>query len=230
MAGQARRGRNLWYPVAMTLVVIVGIALIVVSRPNDGDSSDPLADQRPYYGDSWTVAYGVFACDAYIESFPDSTLDTEESGGDGDGNGINTKGDGFIHLEPLNEDYIGKGANLGAFADSVGMTLTDDSVTLPDGTTYTNGDDCGGEPGELQVKTWTNLGDTEGETTTKDLAEVHPANQSLVAIVFAPEGTEIGQPPSASGSPATTTTTTEPPTTTTVGPAPATTTTASAGP
>ncbi len=281
MAGRARRGRNLWYPAALLVVVAVGVTLVVVSRDADNSSDDPLADQRPYYGDHWHAAYGVYTCDQYIEAFPDSTLDvadesttttaeagdesttttlagdesttTTEAGDEstttttstdananaGDGNGINAKGDGvnatgdgLIHMQPLNERYIGDGANLGAFADSVGMVLSDDALTLPDGTRYENGDDCGGTPGEVQVRTWTGLGDADGATETSDLADFAPANGSLVTIAFAPVDATIGQPPSAGVEPADTTTTTEATTTTTtppVGPVPATTTTVGVG-
>ena len=63
------------------------------------------------------------------------------------------------------------------FADQTGLEVTDDSFTLPDGTTYTNGDDCTDEDGKKQegrvaMYVWPPQATdaTDPEIVTKDIA------------------------------------------------------------
>lgn len=60
----------------------------------------------------------------------------------------------------------GEDANLAAFAETTGLELSDGSLTLPSGETYEDGDDCGGEPGVVQVKVWSDVADQDGAGTT----------------------------------------------------------------
>ncbi|MDP8987195.1 MAG: hypothetical protein M3N11_02455, partial [Actinomycetota bacterium] len=86
---------------------------------------------------------------------------------------------------------------LEAFARQVGMELSDDALRLPGGEAFENGDDCGGEPGVVQVKVWDSVADAEGRVLEADVAQFAPPESSLVTIAFAPEGADIPKPPSA---------------------------------
>jgi hypothetical protein len=84
------------------------------------------------------------------------------------------------------------------------LKLTETSLTFPalinDGAVLTEGSDaCGGKGGSLFVDTWDVEGvDNERKTSIANLDSVRlDANGLAVALVFAPDGTEVPQPPAA---------------------------------
>ena len=161
-------------------MVGLGIGLILVSRGGEAAAS-------PKIGEHWHAAYGVYTCGEFQPPMVD--------GDQGDQTGIHTHGDGLIHIHPFSTQVTGEGADLDAFGNTVGMELDDDSITLPDGQTFTNGDDCGGQPGQVQVKVW-DAGSPDGRLLDSDFSSFAPQNGDLVTIAFAPEGTDLPQPPS----------------------------------
>ena len=90
-------------------------------------------------GDHWHARYEVSVCGDILPPFPESS------------GGIHSHGDGQIHDHPGRASEAGPNANLGRFFDSVGGELTDTSLSLPLARTYTNGDQCDGQPGRLSV-------------------------------------------------------------------------------
>jgi hypothetical protein len=172
----------------ITLIVLLGVGLVAVSaigRDND-------ASAAPLINDHWHAAYGIYLCDTFVPSLSDAQADQS---------GIHTHADGLIHIHPFSTNYTGEDANLAAFAETTGFELEDDSLTMPDGETYEDGDDCGGEPGVVQVKVWTDQADTEGRLLEDGFSDYAPQDGELVTIAFAPEGTELVQPPSAGTQP-----------------------------
>ncbi len=186
-AGQPGTSKSLAWPVGIGLVVLLGVGLIVVSASGRESSSTP-----PILGDHWHAAYGVMVCDDFEAPFNDAQPDES---------GIHAHGDGLMHIHPFSTRYTGEDATISAFGETTAFELADDSFTLPGGDTLANGDDCGGEPGVVQVKVWDGLGDEEGRLLEADFADYAPQDGELVTIAFAPEGAEIPTPPSAGTQP-----------------------------
>lgn len=176
-AGRPGTGRNLAWPALITAVVVVGVTLIVVSRGNREASAGPII------GDHWHVPYAFYNCGTLLPPAPEA-----------DGKGMNTHGDGIIHVEPSSTAVTGAGANLGAFATGNGFELTDSSISGP-GIDVSNGDECGESTGTVQVKVWEGISDTTGRLLESDFAAFAPQDGWIVTIAFAEEGTEIPQPP-----------------------------------
>ncbi len=173
--------RNWMWPVALSLVVALGVGLVVVSRQG-------LEAERgsPIIGDHWHAAYGIYVCGQFLPPLTDTGPDRL---------GIHTHADGLIHLHPFATTVTGSRANLGAFADQVGMVLRDDRLEVQ-GIEVANGDDCDGEPGVVQVRVWENPLDEEGRLLEGDFTSYPPQNNEVITIAFAPEGHDIPQPPS----------------------------------
>ena len=182
-AGRQRSSRNLVWPVAMVAVVALGVALVVVSRPDRAEAVAPRIGQ-----DHWHGAYGVYVCDEYLAPFADQN---------GDAVGIHTHEDGLIHIHPTSTEASGEDATLEDFTDEIGLTVEDDRLELPgdDGETYEGGDDCGGEPGQVQLVVWDGPEDEEGEVLDADLVGHRLRDGEVLAIAFVPEGADIPQPP-----------------------------------
>lgn len=173
--GSASSGsrRKLGFPAAVAAVLLVGVALVVFAVfQKSGNSVSPALD------DHWHAAEAIWICDSFY--------DTPLADVQGDQFGIHTHSDGLIHIHPFTSNVTGEKATMGVFADDVGIEFGDDSFTLPDGTTYTNGDDCQGEAGEVAVLKWSagNL-DGEPEVISSDFADVRfTANGEAFTIAF----------------------------------------------
>lgn len=187
-AGRPGTTKSLVWPVSIGLVVLLGIGLIFASATGRQGG----ADVSPLLRDHWHAAYGVYACDTFLQPVGDAKPDES---------GIHSHSDGLIHIHPLSTRYTGAGANLAAFGETTALELDDDSITMPNGQTYQDGDDCGGEPGAVQVKVWDG-GQGEGRLLEADFADFAPQDGDLVTIAFVPEGADIPMPPSAGTQPA----------------------------
>jgi plastocyanin len=95
----------------------------------------------PRIGDHWHAAYQFFACG---EKQPNARF--WESG-------VNTHGDGIIHMEPIYSFEERSGASLVRWFEYGGGLLTDSEIRIPGSSkTFRNDDPCpNGKPGELQV-------------------------------------------------------------------------------
>lgn len=187
-AGRQSSSRSsLAWPLAMAAVVALGAVLIFVSRGGERAAADP-----PVLGDHWHAAVGIYVCGDFQPNPNDAKQDVS---------GIHSHGDGLMHIHPFGTRYTGDGANLAAFADTVGMEITDERLVLGSGEEYANGDDCNGEPGRVQVKVWDDNLDQQGRLLEGNLAGYAPPDGSLVTIAFVPEDAEIPKPPSADTAP-----------------------------
>lgn len=202
VARAARAGGNLrtardrkWgYPLAIGAIVVVGALLIVFVR---ADQSSQAAEPPRLGQDHWHASYGVFLCDTFAPPLSDTQ---------GDKYGIHTHDDGLIHIHPTTGQAAGANATFGRFAEELGVELTDDSFTMPSGgQTYTDGDDCGGEPGVVRLLKWSG-GDFEGdpEIVDSDFGSVRFTDDGeAFTLFFGPESAlddpQALLPPSLSG-------------------------------
>lgn len=166
---------------------MLGVTLVAYAR-----TQDSAAALEPGLTDHWHAAYGVFICDAFEPPF------TNEA----DPNGIHTHADGAIHIHPGAAQQVaraGDDATIGVFMSAAGAELTDDSITLPDGTSFTEGEDeCDGEAAIVQVARWANAsdaGEVDPQVFTENLADINYENdREAYTIAFAPEGAELPPP------------------------------------
>ena len=90
--------RKILFPAAMTLVALLGVALILVARNQRADLA-PAGD--PSLDDHWHTAYGVYVCDELSPvMFPNDSSDNRT--------GIHTHGDGLIHIHPFVSSVTGQ--------------------------------------------------------------------------------------------------------------------------
>ena len=112
-----------------------------------------------------TPAYVVSVCGETLPPFPQSP------------GGVHTHGSGVIHIHPQRPAESGSRASLALFFANADGELTDDSMVLPSGGSYTNGDLCpDGRPGQLVV---TAKGDPVGEPSSYG-----PEDEDVVSISF----------------------------------------------
>lgn len=173
------------WPAVITVVVILGVALIVFSRSERGSATT----EPPRLGDHVHAAYGVYDCTQFLPPLQDAKQDTL---------GIHTHGDGLIHIHPFSSSVTGKRATLKAFADQTGMKITDDRITLPTGKVLEDGDKCGGKTAQVEIAVWDNPGDSKPTIHTTGLADLHLGENQLYVIALVPSGTTLPKPPSLS--------------------------------
>ncbi len=125
-----------------------------------------------YEGDHWHAPYRVVICGEAQPLFPLSV------------GPLHTRGDGVIHVQPRNSGVVGEKANLAAFFESSGGELTNTSMTLPSGETFTNGDRCpDGSIGVVSASQF-NLRDSVRIKTTTKPANYLPRDGQLLLIEF----------------------------------------------
>lgn len=179
--------RALGFPFLIGAIIVVGLVLTAFAVQHRRN----VEEVAPTVEDRWVEAYGTFICDEFITNF--STVQADAP--------IDLHDDGLIHVHPTDETNAGENALFALFAQSVGLQVADGTITLPDGTTYSDGDDCNGEEGRVALYVWPpQAGEntdprviTTGIPTTRFLDD----GQSYV-LAFAPRGTEVPLPPSIS--------------------------------
>ena len=169
-----------WYSV-LALFVLVGSALVFVSRGERIDKLNPKGGVRPRVGDHWHAALGVYLCDRFAPNVPDSGQDPH---------GIHTHGDGVVHIHPFDRTSSGNNAELRVFDTTVGMTLSATKVKLPnDSKTYTDGvTKCGGKTGSLSLF-------VNGRQVAGDPADYRPKDRDLLILAFTAKGKEFPKRP-----------------------------------
>lgn len=194
--GLRLRGGSL-FPTVIIVVLALGAALIAYSRQTLEDRT--AADIT---NDTYHLSFGVYVCDNWI-TLPDSAVlgDLAELQ---EGATLVSGKPGVVEWQP--QVLSGqRRARLSAVLDLYSIKLTNDSVTFPasinDGATLTESTDaCDGKGATLFVDTWDVEGtDPSRKTSIANLDSVRLSNDGLaVALVFAPDGTEVDQPPAAS--------------------------------
>ncbi len=185
--GRTRRGgSSMLFPSVMAVVVILGLALVVVSR---GDKAE--ADNTPPRAgaDHWHAAIGFYVCGNFLPNVTDQN----------DPRGIHTHGDGVMHIHPFTDRSGGRNATLGVFFEAIEAKVTASSLRIPGTPEKKNGQKCDGRQAEVQTVTWDFDGPPEAKPTPfeGDPSALKPSDRSLVTVAFMPKGTEIPRPPSA---------------------------------
>jgi hypothetical protein len=219
--GRTGKSNTPWTYVGLIgLIVVVGLALTWTSRTRfehqRSGSSSTAAVAPKVGGTAWNEGFGVYVCGTWQAPLKKATTTT----------GLSPQGNGVIHIAPKTKAVAGKNATLGNFAKSVkGFTLTSDSIQLPGGKLYKNGDKCDGKTAQLYVKEYTYIGQAAGVIQTTSAPDIRLANGALLTVAFVPPSQKdsITSPPESVQSALKDTTTTT--TTTTTSTVPASTTT-----
>ena len=159
--------RKILFPAAMTLVALLGVALIFVARDQRSDLA-PKGD--PGLDDHWHSAYAIHLCDAVVPlQFPNDSED--------DRTGIHTHGDGLIHIHPFVNTVTGQYATLGAFFNETQSVFNDDQFQMPEGEVLDEADNLcngGSDDGEteLRVLKWNSIIAEKPVVFTEDLRNV----------------------------------------------------------
>ena len=175
--------RQLGYPAAVALVIVLGLALVVFARATRD------AEASPTLQDHWHAAYGVYDCvtDSFLTPFQ-SEFDPE---------GIHSHQDGLIHIHPFTSSVTGKEAKLGVFLNAMGASLSKDGLELPGGANFDSGAQCDGEQAVMQVVRWEDafVGGAPTNIFLEDLEDVRVLNdREAYTIARAPIGYEIPLP------------------------------------
>ncbi|MGI9579272.1 MAG: hypothetical protein ACR2OH_13820 [Microthrixaceae bacterium] len=180
--------RELGYPAVIALIIVVGLVLTALAVMSRRDTQEV----RPTVEDNWVAAYGTYICNEFIGNLPTVQEDAP----------VKLHADGLIHIDPTDESNSGENAVFGLYLTSAGIVVdATGALTLPDGTTYTNGDDCNGEPGRVALYQWPPQSgeNTDPRIITNNIAGTRftEDGQSYV-LAFAPQGAEVPLPPSVS--------------------------------
>jgi hypothetical protein len=193
------------FPAAVLIIGVLGALLIFYARGTRPDHNSP-----PQAGDHWHMAYDFYLCDAWAPE-PPLTGALEDPSQPGYqkylASGVHSHDDGVIHWHPNTSRATGTNAKLGVFLDNYGVELTDDKLQFPPeqqgGATYEVGEtkctvDGEEKDGVLKVVVYDPYNDPNaGQTYITDFDKIRVKNGTSIAIVFAPEGTNAGLPPTA---------------------------------
>ena len=174
----AQRERNFLFPLAMALVVVLGVVLIFVARDRRTENAPRGA---PTLNDHFHSAYTVYVCDEISPTvYPNDSVNDET--------GLHTHGDGLIHIHPFVSTVSAQFATVGAFMNESELEFDDSTLELPNGTVLRESEfSCGGEGAanaELRVLKWNTLAAETPISFTENLADVR-FNEDGQLFVFA---------------------------------------------
>lgn len=182
-----------WYG-SLVLIVLLGIFLVVYSRyERQHITAAPTA--APTTSDHWVAGLTFDLCgktQQVLAANPNYLTDNL---------GIYSSGKGVLVVAPKTSADAGQNATIGRFAQSYPkLTLTSDSVGLPKGKVYTDGEKCPsgspdhGKSGKLEAQVW-QTATSNSPTSTTDVLGVHFSQSTqLVAIAFVPAGASVPRP------------------------------------
>ena len=204
------------FPMVLTIVIVLGLALVVYAR-----QSRPSVDASgaPTVSDHWHHAYGFYLCDTWFKLEGTAEQEGTDNFTQYQRSGIHSHDDGLIHWHPFSSASVGSNATLGVFLDTYDVTLTNDKLTFPESQrsaletqlaeqpprddilVWEDGDDCtidgSDKSSELKVVVWNNFTDTDdGTTYIADFDNIRlDRDQMVVAIAFVPDDTDVTMPP-----------------------------------
>ena len=191
----ARERREIAFPLALAVVVILGVALVVFAR----SSRTPAAAPR-VGNDHWHSAYGIYDCDRFLPAFTSAA----------DPDGIHSHQDGVVHIHPWNSSAAGDRADLDVFFEAMGARITDDEISGPGIGVLEAGSDCNGEPTVIRAVRFTQIDPAAAIESASGLSDFYVATDTytddfgdvrllgdLEAFTFArvPAGADIPPPP-----------------------------------
>lgn len=183
--GRTARGKTPWgWYSAISLVVIAGLALVVMSKDQMDERIGASSQERPTTQDHWHAAYGFYFCDQFSPPLADNGRDPL---------GIHTHGDGIIHVHPFTRAAAGTNATMAVFERTMGITLDDDKIEVGDQEFTEGKDKCGDKDAEVRVL-------VDGEPFEGDPSDIRFTDRQAIVIAFAPPDAELPeQPPSFGG-------------------------------
>src|SRR5438067_1466262 len=144
--GNRRAGqrRALGFPVAIGLVIVVGLLLVVFAREKRNADAFPKANKDHVHSaiDIYTCVADNSATTTTSTTSPTATTQANPNDVHGeyqpppqdaqqtDPLGIHSHGDGLIHIHPFTDSAAGRKATLGLFLNQVGISMTNDTLTL----------------------------------------------------------------------------------------------------
>lgn len=181
--------RALAFPLAIGAIVVFGTLGVFLAR--DARMNFTGAQPRTGGADSWVSAYNVYLCDTYSNPKWANKADTTSLG-------IDTKEDGLIRISPTSPQAAGDKAVFGLFADRVGLKLTPNSFTLPDGTAKKNGDECTVKgtksKSEAKLFVWPPQSNKNVEPEIRTGADItktrFTGSGEIFVLAFVPDGTD----------------------------------------
>lgn len=218
-SGQGKKVRfqgGTMFPLVVTIVIALGLALVVYAR-----QSRPSVDASgaPTVSDHWHHAYGFYLCDTWFKLEGTAEQQGTDNFTQYQRSGIHSHDDGLIHWHPFSSASVGSNARLGVFFDTYDVDVTNDKLTFPDSQrsaletqlaeqpprddilVWEDGDDCtidgSDKSAELKVVVWNNFTDTDdGTTYIADFDNIRlDRDQMVVAIAFVPDDTDVTMPP-----------------------------------
>lgn len=184
-AASSRKNRSVSFPVAMGVIVLIGLLVIFWGRERRIAASDAMPRVNR---DHWHAAYGIFICDKFIPNLLDAR---------GDARGVHTHDDGIIHIHPYTSAAAGKNANLSTFFYETKLTVADGKIQQPPnadgspGETWTDGKQCpDSRPGKVVLAVWDNADAKDAKPTivTHDIPGVRfKQDRMAFTLAFVPD-------------------------------------------
>ena len=183
------------FPTVIIVVLALGAALIAYSRQTLEDRSAADITNATYF-----MSFGVYVCDEWIV-LPDTAL--TELAEVREGAELVQGQPGVVKWLP--QVLSGqRRAKLSTVLDLYAIKVGQTGITFPSSINggvalEEDNDACDGKGGSLFVNTWdVQSADPTKKTSIANLDSVRLNNDGLaVALVFAPDGTEVDQPPAA---------------------------------
>ena len=196
-SGQGKKVRfqgGTLFPMVVTIVIVLGLALVVYAR-----QSRPSVDASgaPTVSDHWHHAYGFYLCDTWFKLEGNAEQQGTDNFTQYQRTGIHSHDDGLIHWHPFSSAAVGSNATLGVFLDTYDVKLTNDKLTFPESQrsaletqlaeqpprddilVWEDGDDCtidgSDKSAELKVVVWNNFTDTDDGTDLHRRLRQHPS-------------------------------------------------------
>ncbi|MDP1819878.1 MAG: hypothetical protein Q8K58_08325 [Acidimicrobiales bacterium] len=186
--------RSVLFPSVLTLVILLGVALVVYAR--DDRRNDDLGGV-PQLGDHIHQAFAVNACGQFLQDIPEFESPI----------GIHTHGDGVIHLHPFSQLGVGANATLDRYIedarDDGGLEIELSNTKLEYlGETYEEDDtECEGiDDPVLRVAYWEDVQDeaSDPEVVTGDFGDLRLTDDGAgITIFYGDEDGDIPKPPNA---------------------------------
>jgi hypothetical protein len=186
--------RGLLFPGVLTLIVVLGVALVVYAR---NDRLDEDLGGVPQLGDHIHQAFGVHVCGEWKPDVPEFESQV----------GIHTHGDGVLHIHPFSQLGVGANATLGRFFDDASreggldLAVSNDKLDYLDEVIEEGETECEGvDDPVLLMAYWPKASDADAlpEITTGDFTDKRlTQNGAAITLFYGDEDATIPMPLSA---------------------------------
>lgn len=180
------------FPSVVLVVLVIGAVLIAYARQGGTVVDASVTAEQKY-----ATAFAFFNCDAVATDLkqPDAaTLNpTDKFAAVTTENPTAIIGDGIVGWMP--QVLAGqRKAKLDTIFSVYGLTVTDDTITLADGTKISEADTkCAEQDSVISVNVWES-GSSTSQLSIASFGGVKIDDQMTVVLSFAPEGTDIPRP------------------------------------